>query len=146
MGTGFLAVLVSVMILFPDAPISKWLYFHTVTNPLEVVQGLERKPFIYLFVGLFVFQSYAAVMPLEIATMLAWDASLYFDAMISVWAASKLAKSKAAWLALKDNVLGTICRISPINITSRRKRTKVKRTLHKPTNDNEGHLEWMAAA
>lgn len=134
------------MILFPDAPISKWLYFHAVTNPLRVIQGFERKHFIYLFVGLFFFQSYAAVMPLEIVTMLAWDASLYFDAMISVWAASTLAKSKAAWLALKDNVLKVIYRISPTNITSRRKRTKAKRILHKPTNDNEDHREWMVAA
>ena len=140
------ALVVIIMMLFPKTPFAQWLYFHIVINPINVIQSLERKHFIYLFVGLFFVQSYAAVMPLEIATALAWEASIYFDAMITVWTASALARSKASWAAMKEKSRFVVSFIFGKQSLARRKRMQTKPATKKPTNDNDDPRIWLAVA
>lgn len=146
MVTVVFALVVIIMMLFPKTPFAQWLYFHIVINPINVIQSLERKHFIYLFVCLFFVQSYAAVMPLEIVTVLAWDASIYFEAMITVWTASALTRSKASWVAMKEKSRFVVNFIFRKQSVARRKRTQTKAAQKKPTNDNDDPRIWLAVA
>lgn len=99
----FLAGLVAVMLVAPDTDAARWLHRATVEEPLRLFARLERKHILFLIVGLFAIQAYAAVLPAELAIALAWDMTAYVDAMIATWALSTFARfnSMKAWAAVR---------------------------------------------
>ena len=103
----FLAGLIAVMLFAPDTDIARWLHRATVQEPLDRLARLERKHLLFLIVGLFAIQAYAAVLPAELAIALAWDMTAYVDAMIATWALSTFARfhSMKAWAAVRMEAL-----------------------------------------
>jgi len=99
----FLAGLVAVMLFAPDTDAARWLHRSAVEEPLGLFARLERKHILFLIVGLFAIQAYAAVLPAELAMALAWDMTAYVDAMIATWALSTFARfrSMKALIALR---------------------------------------------
>ncbi len=95
----FLAGLMAVMLFARDTDVARWLHRATVEEPLRFFGRLERKHILFLIVGLFAIQAYAAVLPAELAIALAWDMTAYVDAMIATWALSTVARLGAmkAW-------------------------------------------------
>jgi len=105
----FLAGLIAVMLFAPDTDIARWLHRSTVQEPLDRLARVERKHILFLIVGLFAIQAYAAVLPAELAIALAWDMTAYVDAMIATWALSTFARfrSMKALIALRIGALLT---------------------------------------
>jgi len=99
----FLAGLIAVMLRAPDTDAARWLHRTTVEELVRLVERLERKHILFLIVGLFAIQAYAAVLPAELAMALAWDMTAYVDAMIATWALSTFARfnSMKAWAAVR---------------------------------------------
>ena len=99
----FLAGLLAVMLFAPDTDAARWLHRATVQTPLDLLARLERKHILFLIVGLFAIQAYAAMLPAELAIALAWDMTAYVDAMIATWALSTFARlnSMKAWVAVR---------------------------------------------
>ncbi len=99
----FLAGVIAVMLFAPDTDIARWLHRAAVEEPLALFARLERKHILFLVVGLFAIQAYAAVVPAELAIALAWDMTAYVDAMIATWALSTFARfhSMKAWAAVR---------------------------------------------
>ncbi|HEY0594534.1 hypothetical protein [Sphingopyxis sp.] len=103
----FLAGLLAVMLFAGDTVAARWLHRTTVEEPIALFGRLERKHILFLVVGLFAIQAYAAVLPAELAVALAWDMTAYVDAMIATWALSTFARfrSMKALLAVRMDAL-----------------------------------------
>lgn len=99
----FLAGLIAVMLFAPGTDAARWLHRATVEEPIRLVERFERKHVLFLIVGLFAIQAYAAVLPAELAIALAWDMTAYVDAMIATWALSTFARfnSMKAWASVR---------------------------------------------
>lgn len=59
----FLAGLIAVMLFAPGTDAARWLHRVTVEEPIRLVERFERKHVLFLIVGLFAIQAYAAVLP-----------------------------------------------------------------------------------
>lgn len=132
----FLAGLIAVMLFARDTDAARWMHRAMVEEPLRLFERLERKHILFLIVGLFAIQAYAAVLPAELAVALAWDMTAYVDAMIATWALSTFARiqSMKAWVAV---------RVAALLAPFRRFRTRARRIrplrpdMRKPANDDD---------
>jgi hypothetical protein len=99
----FLASLVAVMLLAPETPIARSLHRNLVEEPLRLAARFERKHVLFLVVGLASLQSFAMVLPAEVAMIMAWDLTVYVDLLITSWTLSAFARlrSMRAWMALQ---------------------------------------------
>ena len=143
--TLFLAGLIAVMLFAPGTDAARWLHRTTVEEPIRLVERLERKHILFLIVGLFAIQAYAAVLPAELAIALAWDMTAYVDAMIATWALSTFARvrSMRAWVAVRLAAL-----LAPFRRLSARARRNrpVRAHARKPAaNDDDPWPVLMAA-
>ncbi len=141
----FLAGLVAVMLFAPDTDVARWLHRATVEEPLGLLARLERKHILFLIVGLFAIQAYAAVLPAELAIALAWDMTAYVDAMIATWALSTFARLNAmkAWAA--GRMAALFAPFGRFHMRARRKR-RVRPEARKPAaNDDHPWPVPMAA-
>ncbi|HEV7313781.1 hypothetical protein [Sphingopyxis sp.] len=132
----FLAGLIGVMLFARDTDAARWMHRAMVEEPLRLFERLERKHILFLIVGLFAIQAYAAVLPAELAVALAWDMTAYVDAMIATWALSTFARirSMKAWVAVRMAVL-----LSPFRrFRARARRIRPLRPdMRKPANDDD---------
>lgn len=132
----FLAGLIAVMLFARDTDAARWMHRAMVEEPLRLFERLERKHILFLIVGLFAIQAYAAVLPAELAVALAWDMTAYVDAMIATWALSTFARirSMKAWVAVRMAVL-----LSPFRrFRARARRIRPLRPdMCKPANDDD---------
>lgn len=141
----FLAGLIAVMLFAPDTDIARWLHRASVDEPLDRLARLERKHILFLVVGLFAIQAYAAVLPAELAIALAWDMTAYVDAMIATWALSTFARlnSMKAWAAVRMAAL--LAPFRRLRMRARRSRP-VRPEARKPAaNDDDPWPLPMAA-
>jgi hypothetical protein len=140
----FLAGLVAVMLFARDTDAARWLHRTTVEEPLRLFERLERKHILFLVVGLFAIQAYAAVLPAELAVALAWDMTAYVDAMIATWALSTFARirSMKAWVAVRMAAL-----LAPFRrLRARARRTRpIRPDTRKPANDDDPWPSQVAA-
>lgn len=99
----FLASLVAVMLLAPETPIARSLHRNLVEEPLRLAARFERKHVLFLVVGLASLQSFAMVLPAEMAMIMAWDLTVYVDLLIASWTLSAFARlrSMRAWMTLQ---------------------------------------------
>ena len=141
----FLAGLIAVMLFAPGTDAARWLHRSMVQEPLDLFARLERKHILFLIVGLFAIQAYAAVLPAELAIALAWDMTAYVDAMIATWALSTFARfnSMKAWAAVRMAAL--MAPLRRLGMRARRSRP-VRPAARKPAaNDDDPWLIPMAA-
>jgi hypothetical protein len=139
----FLAGLIAVMLFAPDTDIARWLHRATVEQPVRLFERLERKHILFLVVGLFAIQAYAAVLPAELAVALAWDMTAYVDAMIATWALSTFARFRSikALLAVRMAALSAPFR----RLRARRSRPFRPVTRKPAANDDDPWPVIMAA-
>ncbi|MBA3942570.1 MAG: hypothetical protein C0520_15290, partial [Sphingopyxis sp.] len=91
----FLASLVAVMLLAPETPIARSLHRNLVEDPLRLAARFERKHVLFLVVGLASLQSFAMVLPAEMAMIMAWDLTVCVDLLIASWTLSAFARLRS---------------------------------------------------
>lgn len=141
----FLAGLLAVMLLAPETDAARWLHHSMVERPIDLCGRFERKHILFLIVGLFAIQAYAAVLPAELAMALAWDMTAYVDAMIATWALSTFARfnSVKAWAAVRmAAMLAPFRRLRPRTRRSR----PVRPDARKPAANDDDPLRFGVAA
>jgi hypothetical protein len=141
----FLAGLIAVMLFAPDTDAARWLHRAAVEEPIRLVERLERKHILFLIVGLFAIQAYAAVLPAELAIALAWDMTVYVDAMIATWALSTFARfhSMKAWVAVRMGAL--LAPFRRLRMRARRNRPVRPEAPKSAANDDDPWPVPMAA-
>lgn len=141
----FLAGLIAVMLFAPDSNAARWLHRATVEQPLRFFGRLERKHILFLIVGLFAIQAYAAVLPAELAIALAWDMTAYVDAMIATWALSTFARVRSMRALMALRMAALMAPFRRLRARARRSRA-IRSDSRKPAaNDDEPWPIPMAA-
>lgn len=133
----FLAGLIVAMLFAPDTDIARWLHRSTVEEPLRLFERLERKHILFLVVGLFAIQAYAAVLPAELAVALAWDMTAYVDAMIATWALSTFARFRSAKALIAVRLAALLAPFRRLRLRSRRSRPVSPAGRNSAANDDD---------
>jgi len=101
MFAGIVLLTILAMKLFPKLPFSRLLHEILVEAPLRNVAAMGRRHLIYLAVLVaFTFAAGELILlfgSADIVTLMAWDVSLYVDAVVATWTVSALLRGKAAW-------------------------------------------------
>ncbi len=132
------AVMIGLMLmvkLLPGIPASKSLHHAFVEAPLEMLATWNRKHLIYGVVLVFVaFSGQSLIMmgASDLVMVIAWDISLYVDAVIASWMVAATARSKAAWRYLKAQMSRMF------RPARRRAPRRQKITIRRPANDADG--------
>ncbi|AJA07930.1 Putative membrane protein [Sphingopyxis fribergensis] len=141
----FLTGLIAVMLFARDTDAARWLHRATVEEPLRFFGRLERKHILFLIVGLFAIQAYAAVLPAELAMALAWDMTAYVDAMIATWVLSTFARFRSMKALIALRIAALLAPFRRLRMRARRSRP-VRPEERKPAaNDDEPWPIPMAA-
>lgn len=122
---GLMLLIILAMKLFPTLPVSRMLHVALVEAPLRQLAAMGRRHLIYaaVLVGL-VFAGSEVILLLGSADMvmlLAWDVSLYIDAVIATWTLSIVARGKASWQTLGTGVAECWHRVSRPRAPRRRR-------------------------
>jgi hypothetical protein len=141
----FLAGLIAVMLFAPDTDVARWLHRFTVEEPIGLVERLERKHILFLVVGLFAIQAYAAVLPAELAVALAWDMTAYVDAMIATWTLSTFARLRSMKALIAVRMAAMLAPFRRLRTRARRNRPIRPDANKAPANDDDPWLVLMAA-
>ena len=141
----FLAGLIAVMLFAPDSNAARWLHRATVEQPLRFFGRLERKHILFLIVGLFAIQAYAAVLPAELAIALAWDMTAYVDAMIATWALSTFARVRSMRALMTLRMAALMAPFRRLCARARRSRAIRSDSRKSAANDDEPWPFPMAA-
>lgn len=131
-----LAGLIAVMLFARDTDAARWLHRATVEEPLRLLARLERKHILFLVVGLFAIQAYAAVLPAELAVALAWDMTAYVDAMIAAWALSTFARFRSMRALVALRMAALLAPFSRLRTRARRSRPRRPDARKPPANDD----------
>ena len=133
----FLAGLVAVMLCASDTAVARWLHRATVEEPLRLFERLERKHILFLVVGLFAIQAYAAVLPAELAVALAWDMTAYVDAMIATWALSTFARFRSMRALMALRIAALLAPLRRLRMRARRSRPRRPDARKPAANDDD---------
>jgi hypothetical protein len=148
--TGFLLSLVLWMWLFPETPVARHLHRHLVEKPVERLGAFERHKVIFWFVACIILAGSAQIVAMlgsaELVTLMAWDLSIYIDAVVATWTLAAVARGKAAYHSLRSSALRLPNRILRSCRRLVRIRSRRARTAAKPANDDEGLAVWALAA
>ncbi len=145
MFAGFVLLVIAMMKLFPELPTSRTLHRALVEEPLARIAAMGRRHLIYaaVLIGM-MFAGAELVMLLgsaDLMMLMAWDVSLYVDALIATWTLSAVMRGKAAWRALARRFLRPLRRAP----RSRRRRV-VRRTAANDADDEGGDWGYAVAA
>ena len=143
--TLFLASLVAVMLFAPDTDAARWLHRATVEEPIRLLERLERKHILFLIVGLFAIQAYAAVLPAELAVALAWDMTAYVDAMIATWALSTFARFRSMKALIALRIAALLAPFRRLRARTRRSRP-IRPAARKPAANDDDPWQVLIAA
>lgn len=141
---GLALLVVAVMKLFPELPLSRLLHHHLVEAPMRALGTMRRRHLIYVLVLVVMSLSAGELVLLlgsaDVVMLMAWDASLYVDALIAAWTMSALLRGKAVWRAL----VARVPRLKAARPRTPRRRRKEER---KPANDTDedGRDDALAA-
>lgn len=133
----FLAGLIAVMLFASDTAAARWLHRATVEEPLHLFERLERKHILFLVVGLFAIQAYAAVLPAELAVALAWDMTAYVDAMIATWALSTFARFRSMRALMALRIAALLAPLRRLRMRARRSRPRRPDARKPAANDDD---------
>jgi len=144
MFAGLLLLVIATMKLFPAIPVSRLLHRTLVELPLHKLATLSRTHLIFGVVLLgMVFASAELIMLLgsaDVVMVIAWDVSLYADALIAAWTLAAVTRTKAAWHALAGFIL------RPFRAARRRAPRARRSGTGKAANDADGDGAWAWAA
>jgi hypothetical protein len=142
---GLLLLVILTMKLFPAVPASRFLHRMLVELPLQRLAVMDRRHLIFgvMLVGM-LFASAELIMMLgsaDVVMVMAWDVSLYVDALLAAWALAAVARSKAAWRAFADIMT------RPLRTARRRTPRRRRAAATKAANDaDEDRPVWAYAA
>lgn len=145
MFAGLLFGIVLTMWLFPDLPISRAMHRAFVADPLALMARMTRTHLIFAVVALAMSFSFAELILIlgssDIIMLMAWDVSLYVDAVIATWTIAAMARLKGFWLALKTRIVSPFRRLSRPRPPRRR-----PAEVRKPANDGDADPAGYALA
>jgi hypothetical protein len=103
MFAGLVLLIILTMKLFPDLPVSRQLHRALVEAPLRSLAAITRAHLIFGVVLLaMLFSATELIMVLgsaDFLMLIAWDVSLYVDAVIATWTIAAVTRGKAMWQA-----------------------------------------------
>ncbi len=140
---GLLLLTILTMKLFPRLPVSCQLHHLLVEMPLAALAKISRRHLIFVVALLVMLVTTSEMIMLlgstDIAMMLAWDVSIYVDALIAAWTLAAVTRSKAAWRALA----GILTR--PLR-AARRRAPRRRSGAHTAANDaDDDRASWAYA-
>lgn len=141
----FLGSLLAVMLFARDTGAARWLHRTTVEEPIALFARLERKHILFLVVGLFAIQAYAAVLPAELAVALAWDMTAYVDAMIATWALSTFARFRSMRALVALRIAALLAPFRRFGMRARRSRP-IRPDARKPAANDDDPWPVVVAA
>lgn len=134
-----LAALTATMLLWPQLPAARWLHRTIIETPLDLIGKMERRHIIFALLALFLFQAYAMVATVDLATLVLWDLSLYVDLFITVWAI-KLSAGVEGIKTWGKTKAASLVRAFRLPNRSRASRIRRKRP---PANDDDHHHQFQ---
>lgn len=142
--TWLLAGLIVVMKLFPTTPAARALHRAFVERPLEKLSAMDRRHLIFAVIALAMLSTGLEMVMLlgstDLLMLMAWDVSLYVDAVIAVWTVAAVTRLKGAW----RYALGRIA--APFRAARPRTSRRRIATAHPPANDaDEDGAGWSYA-
>lgn len=144
---GSLLLVIVTMKLFPRVPVSRMLHQMLVEAPLAALATMSRRHMIFgLILVAMLFAGAELIMMLgsaDVVMVLAWDVSLYVDAVIAAWALAAVARSRAAWQALAGIVTWPLRAEGPR--TSRRRRANTEKAANDSDEDGGAWAYAFAA-
>lgn len=146
MFAGMLFGIVLTLRLFPDIPVSRAMHRIFVADPLALIARMTRTHLIFALVALAMALSFAELIMLlgssDLIVPMAWDVSLYVDALIATWTIAAAARAKGFWLVVKARIAAPVRRLPRPRATRRRPAES-----RKPANDGEaGPGDYALAA
>jgi hypothetical protein len=147
MFAGLLLLMILTMKLFPEVPASRLMHRALVEVPLRGLAAMSRRHMIY---GVVLVAMLAAGVEMvvmlgstDLVMLMAWDVSLYVDAVIAAWTIATVARGKAAWQVLAGRLAGR--RGTPRPRAPRRRREGSK-TAANDAGEDGGHWSYARAA
>ena len=135
MVAGLLLLVTLTMKLFPRVQVSRMLHHMLVEAPLAAIARMSRRHLIFGVVLLATLFAGAELIVMlgsaDVAMVLAWDVSLYVDALLAAWALAAVARGKAAWQALAAIVT------RPLRAARRRAPRRRRAATGKAANDSD---------
>ncbi len=139
---GLLLLTIVTMKLFPLLPVSHLLHRHLVEIPLRQLEAMDRRHLIFGVILLGMLFAGAELIVLlgstEAAMLVAWDVSIYVDALLAGWSLAALARSRAGWQSLA----GILRR--PLRGARRRAPRRRRGGTQKPANDADADSDSEA--
>jgi hypothetical protein len=136
MFAGLVLLVIMTMKLFPDLPISRQLHRELVEVPLRKLAAMTRAHLIFGLVALaMLFTASELIMLLgsaDFVMLMAWDVSLYVDALLAAWTVAAVTRGKAAWQALAAVVT------RPLRTARRRSPRRPRSGTQQAANDSDG--------
>ena len=144
MFVGMLFGIVLAMKIFPETPIARAMHRAFVERPLEKLSAMDRRHLIFAVIALAMLSTGLEMVMLlgstDLLMLMAWDVSLYVDAVIAVWTVAAVTRLKGAW----RYALGRIA--APFRAARPRTSRRRIATAHPPANDaDEDGAGWSYA-
>jgi hypothetical protein len=142
--------LTAVMSFLPDIPLARWLNKHLVERPARRLSRLRRHHLVYALLLIGMLYTVGELLPIlgsvDVAMAMAWNASLYFDAVAVSFVVALAANLKAAMQVLRARSglgRGTSSRRYR---SARQRRIRSPRPSKTPDNDDDRPAEYSDAA
>jgi len=143
---GLLALLMLMMVRWPDLPTSRWLHRTFVSWPLEMIERIERRHVIFLLVGLIAIQGFAMVMRADMAVLAALDLATYFDVAITAWTVAAMTRVKGHWSVWADRFRIPLAAMRLRRAPRTRRARRSPMGMRQPANDDEPDAALRRAA
>jgi hypothetical protein len=148
MVAGIVLLVITAMRLFPAIPLSRALHRALVEAPLQRLGAMSRRHLIYgaLLAGMMLAGAEIVLLlgSADMAMLMAWDVSLYVDALIATWTLSALVRGKSAWNVVAARWLSPLRRAA--RPRARRQRRDPTRTAAKDPDEDAGGRAYALAA
>lgn len=140
-----LFAIILTMRLFPEIPISRAMHRAFVEAPVSLSARLTRTHLIFAVAALamsFCFVELIMVLgSSDLVLVMAWDVSLYVDAVIATWTVAVVTRVKMVWQRLKTGAAALV-RHAQRPRAPRRRSSETKRA---PDYSDEGGAGWTYA-
>lgn len=133
--------------LFPETPLGRLLHRQFVEEPLRLAAKMERKHIFVLLILLFCGQSLLVLGSVDLAMLVAWDMSLYLDAVLAAWTVAAMGRIRATSRVIRTGVSRAVRRcLAPARRAGRGRRSRRTAGERRPVNDDhEGPAFALAA-
>jgi hypothetical protein len=136
---GSLGLALMAAALFRETPLGRLLHRQLVETPLRLAHQMERKHIFIVLILLFCGQSLLVLGSMELAVIVAWDMSLYLDAVLAAWTLAAMGRIKAARERSGAGVSRAATRcIAPFRRAGRGRRSRRITGGRTAANDEEG--------